>query len=384
MFLNNNKGVMRTFEAIIAAVIMILGISFILSDYGTSFSPNPSWEVINARNFAEDVLIILEKGEIDNQSELGYYITNNNKAALQTKLQSLIPNSYVYKFNISEIGNVVYIHTPGEGSIDTSNSGYLTNGYRIEGLSNKNNIWKFHETQTGWPGEYTVFFPDGGSVVIYGLLVVDLLDEIPGYDSVYLKLERGNPSNPLDFSTSTTKLSSKIPLRIGDLVTFEHYTNNIKYEYNYQISNIARDGNSISLALIDETISIGVVGANNKTAEIFNETFRFTLYDGVYVDTMDVEKKIGEPDQYTIFTRELKQGSWTTFGNYSGNIKSLSFDGVNGHIVINIVPYKENSIYIEKPGEMETTISAKRIISIMEGNNVRAFYVSLVMGRRKL
>ena len=380
--LMNNKSVMRTFEAIIAAVIMILGVSFILSNAGTTFSSNPSWEVINARNSAEDVLVILEKGVINNQSELGYYITNREFNALEMKLRSLIPSGYAYKFNIFEISNIVYIGTHGEASEDTSKPGFLTNGYKVDTLENNNTIWKFHETQTGWPGDYTIYFPDGGSVTIYGLLIVDLIDEIPGYDTVYLKLERGNPSNPLDFSTSTTKLSSKTPLKVGDLVSFSSYYGGATYEYTYQISNIARDGNCISFVLLDETMYIDF-GTDPKIVNIFKDTFRFTAHDTVSVDTLDIEKKIGEPNQFTTYTKGLRQGDWTVFGDYSGNIKTLSYNGAKGHIIINIIPYKKDIIILEKPGEMDSIISAKRIVSTMDtSGNVRAYYVSLIMGGR--
>jgi hypothetical protein len=380
----NNKSVMRTFEAIIAAVIMILGVSFILSDFGSTFSSNPSWEVINARNSAEDVLVILEKGVINDQSELGYYITNREFNALKLKLGSLIAPEYAYKFSIFEIANVVFINTQGEAGEDTSRSGFLTNGYKIDTLKNNNYIWKFHETQTGWPGDYTIYFPDGGSVTIYGLLIVDLLDDVPGYDTVYLKLERGDPSAPLDFSTSTTILSSNTPLRAGDSVSFSTSSGGVEYEYTYQISNIARDGNSISFALIDQNMFVDFIGTNIKTVDIFNDTFRFTVHDNGSVDTLDIEKKIGDPEQFTTYTKDLKQGAWTVFGDYSGNIKTLSYNG-NGHIIINVIPYKKDISNIENPGEMDSIISAKRIVSTIDASsNVRAYYVSLVMGRKKL
>lgn len=382
--LMNNKSVMRTFEAIIAAVIMILGVSFILSEFGSTFSSNPSWEVMNARNSAEDVLVILEKGVINDQSELGYYITNREFNALKLKLGSLIAPEYAYKFSIFEIANVVFINTQGEAGEDTSRSGFLTNGYKIDTLTNNNYIWKFHETQTGWPGDYTIYFPDGGSVTIYGLLIVDLLDDVPGYDTIYLKLERGDPSAPLDFSTSTTNLSSNTPLRAGDLVSFSTSSGGVEYEYDYQISNIARDGNSISFALIDQNMFVDFIGTNIKTVNIFNDTFRFTVHDNGSVDTLDIEKKIGDPEQFTTYTKNLKQGAWTVFGDYSGNIKTLSYNG-NGHIIINVIPYKKDIINIENPGEMDSIISAKRIVSTIDASsNVRAYYVSLVMGRKKL
>lgn len=380
----NNKSVMRTFEAIIAAVIMILGVSFILSEFGSTFSSNPSWEVINARNSAEDVLVILEKGEINDQSELGYYITNREFNALKLKLGSLIAPEYAYKFSIFEIANVVFINTQGEAGEDTSRAGFLTNGYKVDTLKNNNYIWKFHETQTGWPGDYTIYFPDGGSVTIYGLLIVDLLDDVPGYDTVYLKLERGDPSAPLDFSTSTTNLSSNTPLRVGDLVSFSTSSGGVEYEYTYQISNIARDGNSISFALLDQNMFIDFIGTNIKIVNIFNDTFRFTVHDNGSVDTLDIEKKIGDPEQFATYIKDLKQGAWTVFGDYSGNIKTLSYNG-NGHIIINVIPYKKDIINIENTGEMDSIISAKRIVSTIDtSSNVRAYYVSLVMGRKKL
>lgn len=378
MFMNN-KGVMRTFEAIIAAVIMILGIAFILSDSGTTFSPNPSWEVINARNSAEDVLVVLEKGEINGESEIGYYINNQDINSLERKLQSIIPPVYSYKFNIFELENVVFIRTFGEA---INNGGNLSNGYIVGGsLTNNNTIWKYHESQEGWPGEYIIYFPNGGSITIYGMLVVDQLNEITGYDSIYLSLDNEDPVN---FTNSASKLSSYTPLRAGDTVSFSTIINGAEYEYTYQISNIAKDGNSISLALVGEYIRIDLLGTNTKKVNIFDDTFRFTLLDGGTVDIVNIEKKIGEPDQFTTYLEGLKQGEWTVFGNYTGNIASISYNGANGHIILEIVPFKNNVIKIEKPGEMETTISAKRIVSVWDSSGVRAFYVSLIMGREKL
>jgi CTP:phosphocholine cytidylyltransferase-like protein len=117
---------------------------------------------------------------------------------------------------------------------------------------------------------------------------------------------------------------------------------------------------------------------------IFEDTFRFTLLDGGNVDTANIEKKIGEPDQFTTYLEGMKHGEWTVFGNYTGNINSLSYDGANGHIMISVVPFKNNVIRVEKPGQMETTIAAKRIVSVWDSSGVRAFYVSLIMGREKL
>ncbi len=212
-------------------------------------------------------------------------------------------------------------------------------------------------------------------------MVVDALDEVIGYDTVYLKLEGGDP---LDFSTSTTNLSGNTPLRVGDLISFSSYSQGIKYEYTYQLSNIARDGNSISFALIDETIYIDFVGTNVKIVDIFEDTFRLTLKEVGSLDALDVEIKIGEPNRFSTYTRGLVQGTWTNFGNYSGTIRALSYDGTNGHIILNIVPYKRSITKIEKPGEMHSIISAKRIVSIMDAGNVRTYYVSLVMGRKRL
>lgn len=370
---------MRTFEAIIAAVIMILGISFILSESGTTFAPNPAWEVINARNSAEDVLVVLEKGQINGESEIGYYINNRDINSLERKLKSLIPPAYAYKFNIFELENVIYIRTFGEA---INNGGNLSNGYVVGGnLTNNNKIWKYHESQEGWPGQYVIYFPNGGSVTIYGMLVVDQINEITGYDSVYLSLDNEIPVN---FTNSTSKLSSSTPLRVGDIVAFSTIINGVEYEYTYQLSNIAKDGNSISLALIGETIRIEFLGTNSKKVNIFDDTFRLTLFDAGTVDILNVEKKISEPDNFTTYLEGIKQGEWTVFGNYPGNIISLSYDGANGYLAISIVPFKNNVVKIEKPGEMETTIAAKRIVSVWDSSGVRAFYVSLIMGREKL
>ena len=137
---------MRTFEAIIAAVIMILGITFLISQGGTTYSSNPSWDVINAKNSAEDVLVILEKGRIQNEAELAYYIKNNDRNNLTNKLDALISNSYVYQFNVFELENSVFIPTIGEAIRSSSNPSYLTNGYLIGPLSNNKDIWHYHES----------------------------------------------------------------------------------------------------------------------------------------------------------------------------------------------------------------------------------------------
>ncbi|HPA49227.1 MAG TPA: hypothetical protein PLO36_03730 [Methanofastidiosum sp.] len=376
--LMNNKGIMRTFEAIIAAVIMILGIAFILTDTGVSFSPNPSWEVINAKNSAEDVLVVLEKGVIEDQSEIGYYINRGDINSLDKKLQSLIPPSYVYKFNVFELENVVYIETTGDA---VDNSGTLSNDYIIgTSLLNNAKIWKFHESETGWPGIYTIYFPNGGSVNFYGILIVDQLTEIPGYDSLYINLESETPNN---FTSSSTKLSSTTPLKVGDTISFTSVSGGAEYEYEYLISNISIDGNSISLALIGEKIKIDFLGTDSKDVKIFDETFRFILSDNGIVDSVRIEKKIGEPDKFTSYLTDIQQDTWTNLGYYRANIISVSYDGSNGYLIAQLIPFKRNIISIEKPGQIETTISSKRVVSVWDSSGVRAFYVSLVMGREK-
>lgn len=377
----NNKGVMRTFEAIIASVIMILGVAFILSGSGTSFSSNPSWEVINAKNSAEDVLIILEKGIINNESELGYYIRNNDITSLENKLNTLIPSVYAFKFNIYELENVVYVPTQGM-AINVNNSNILSNGYNVgTSLSNKNKVWHFN--QSGNEGNFTIYFPNGGDVT-FTLVVVDLIDEYPGYDSVYINLE-----NDLDFSTSSTRLASYTALKTGDTLSFTSVVNQNTYEYQYQISNISRDGNSLSLALVGERLLIDFVGTSTKEVEIFDDTYLFDIKQiGVYY--LDIDTKIGEPNVYNDYLKEVKENNWIDLNSYSGKnsyrakLVALSYNGTDGYAVLDIIPFKNRIIRIEDPGEIETSVSAKRIVSIWDSGQIRDFYVMLTMGRRKL
>jgi len=265
----NNRGVMRTFEAIIAAVIMILGISFILNSPGATYSVNPSWEVLNAKNTSEDILVVLEKGEINNESLINQFINNPNSENIKIKLDSLIPPGYTYKFDIYSLENIIFIETYGESVKDGVN---LSNGYVVgDSIQNNSMVWKYHQSENGWPGEYNLYFPNGNPIKIYAVLIVDQIDEVSGYDTVYLNLE------DLDFTSSSTKLSSSTPFKVGDMLEFESQIDGVSYNYTYQISNIAKDGNSISFALIDETIYIDFPGINTKTISIFNQDFRFIL-----------------------------------------------------------------------------------------------------------
>ncbi|KYC52317.1 MAG: hypothetical protein AMQ22_00881 [Candidatus Methanofastidiosum methylothiophilum] len=374
----NNKGVMRTFEAIIASVIMILGVTFLISQSGTTYSSNPSWDVINAKNSAEDVLLILEKGRIQNEGELAYYIKNNDRNELNTKLDTLISNSYVYKFNVFELENSIYIQTVGEAVRSNNNPSYLTNGYLIGTLANTKDVWHYHES--GGEGNYTLFLPDGGNVT-FNLLIVDLDSQVNGYDSVYLNLE-----SDTDFSSYSSKLSSRTPLKIGDSLSFNSVRDGVSYEYTYQISNISIDGNSVSLALISERILVDFISTNSKEVKIFDETFRFNLKDEGIVDVCDIEKKIAEPSQFSGYISNIKNNTWIDLENYRAKLVSVSFNGINGFVILDLIPFKNKSsvLSIESPGEMQTTITAKRIVSIWDSGKVRAFYISLTMGRRKL
>ena len=369
---------MRTFEAIIAAVIMILGITFLISQGGTTYSSNPSWDVINAKNSAEDVLVILEKGRIQNEAELAYYIKNNDRNNLTNKLDALISNSYVYQFNVFELENSVFIPTIGEAIRSSINPSYLTNGYLIGSLSNNKDIWHYHES--GGVGDYNLFFPNGGSVK-FNLLIVDLDNQSNGYDSVYLNLE-----SDIDFSSYSSKLSSRTPLKTGDTLSFNSVRDGVSYEYIYQISNISIDGNSISLALISERISVDFLGTNSKEVKIFDETFRFILKDEGIVDACDIQKKISEPSQFSGYVTNIKNNTWIDLESYKVKLVSVSYNGTDGHIILDLIPFKNKSaiLSVESPGEVQTTVTAKRILSLWDGGKVRAFYVSLTMGRRKM
>ena len=381
MFLNN-RGVMRTFEAIIAAVIMILGISFILTSPGATYSVNPSWEILNAKNTAEDVLVVIEKGQTNNENVITQFINNPSDENIKIKLDSLIPPGYTYKFDIYSLENEIFIETLGESVIEGVN---LSNGYII-GASVQNNsmVWKYHQSEEGWPGEYILNPPNGNPITIYAILVVDRLDEVSGYDTVYFNLE------DVDFTSSTTKLSSSTPFRVGDIIEFKTIIEGTTYNFSYQLSNIAKDGNSVSLALVDETIFVDFIGTNAKITPIFDQYYRFRLFDNGNVDTLTIERKISEPSIYTTYLEDLKENTWIFFIQgqkglgYKGRISLISYNGVNGHLVINIIPFRNNLIHIESPGHFDTSISSKRIVSISDPTGTRDYYVSLIMGRKKI
>ncbi len=378
----NNRGVMRTFEAIIAAVIMILGISFILNSPGATYSVNPSWEVLNAKNTSEDILVVLEKSGINNESLINQFINNPNSENIKIKLDSLIPPGYTYKFDIYSLENMIFIETFGESVKDGVN---LSNGYVVgNSLQNNSMVWKYHQSENGWPGEYNLYFPNGNPIKIYAVLIVDQIDEVLGYDTVYLNLE------DVDFTSSSTKLSSSTPFKVGDILEFESQRDGVSYNYTYQISNIAKDGNSISFALIDETIYIDFPGINTKTVSIFNQDFRFILNEAGSVDNLTIERKISEPSIYATYLDEIKENNWVYFLQdhnglgYRGKINLISYKGTSGYIAINLVPFRDNIAHIERPGEYDTAISSKRIVSLSDPTGTRAYYVSLIMGREKL
>jgi hypothetical protein len=108
------------------------------------------------------------------------------------------------------------------------------------------------------------------------------------------------------------------------------------------------------------------------------------LSDEGAVDSIDIEKKIGEPDKFTSYLTDIEKDTWIDMGKYRANIVSISYNGSNGYLIAQLVPFKRNIINIEKPGQIETTISAKRIVSVWDSGGVRAFYVSLIMGRQKI
>jgi len=62
----------------------------------------------------------------------------------------------------------------------------------------------------------------------------------------------------------------------------------------------------------------------------------------------------------------------------------ISYNGTSGYIAINLVPFIDNIAHIERPGEYDTAISSKRIVSLSDPTGTRAYYVSLIMGREKL
>ena len=92
-------------------------------------------------------------------------------------------------------------------------------------------------------------------------------------------------------------------------MSFNSVQDGVSYEYIYQISNISIDGNSISLALISERISVDFLGTNSKEVKIFDETFRFILKDEGIVDACDIQK-ISEPSQFSGYVTNIK----TTLG----------------------------------------------------------------------
>ena len=382
MFLNN-KGVMRTFEAIIAAVIMIIGISFILTSPGATYSVNPSWEVLNAKNTAEDILVVIEKGQDSNKNLISQFINNPSDENIKIKLDSLIPPGYAYKFDIYSLENEIFIETFGEAVKDGQN---LSNGYVVgDNVKNNSMVWKYHQSEEGWPGEYIFVLPNGNPITVYAILIVDIIDEVSGYDTVYFNMEG------IDFTSSSTKLSSSTPFRVGDTIEFKTSVEGVTYYFTYQISNISKDGNSISLALIDETISINF-DESTKIVPIFDQYFRFELSDNGNLDKLKVERKISEPLIYATYLEDLTENTWVFFLQgqkglgYKGRISLISFDDINkkGHLVINIIPFRNNIIDIESPGYYETSVSSKRIVSISDNTGTRAYYVSLAMGRKKL
>jgi len=103
----NNRGFMRTIEAFLSATIMIVAISFMMSEEKVSYTGAPTSETVQGENYLYDVLAVLENSEIHGEGKLSYYIANREPYNLKRDMDTYITKEYTYEMHIYKIESIV-------------------------------------------------------------------------------------------------------------------------------------------------------------------------------------------------------------------------------------------------------------------------------------
>jgi len=355
----NNKGFIRTVEAFLSAMIMIVAISFMMSEEKISYTGAPTSEIIEGKNYLYDVLAVMENSEIYGEGKLSYYIANMDSYNLQKDIETYITTGYTYEMDIYKMESIV-IDTSSI-AVDYDNNGILTNEYTVSSDMNNNDIWHY--------AEFTLLFP-------VSMLVVDHNTE-PGYDTIYLNLE-GYLEEPDDYTHMSNwsygnyswNLLSYRELEVGDTFIIKKTDPNGVYAINYKyiVNSISPDGNSVAFCLEKADM---VIYSLPYEIEIFDWTVKFTYVN----NSLTVE--LNDNGQYRVLAQGLRKGDFVEVNSYSGYIDLLE----SSYLSINFHGYKQQTMELRRGGKVYTAVSARRIINVREGDDLNIYYIYLIRGR---
>jgi len=358
----NNRGFIRTVEAFLSATIMIVAISFMMSEEKVSYTGAPASETVQGENYLYDVLAVMENSEIHGEGKLSYYIANREPYNLKRDIDTYITKEYTYEMHIYKIESIVV----DTSSIAVTNpaDGKLTNGYTVSLDMNNNDIWHYYE-------DHLFDLPSSVS-----MLVVDH-DSEPGYDTIYLNFEDIDD----DYTGMSTwnsgayswNLLSYRELEVGDTFTIKEIdTVNNEYTINYKyiVNSISSDGNSVAFSLTEADMVLYTLPLSNDI-DIFDWTVKFT-----YVDrSLTVE--LNDNGNYRVLAQGLRKGDFVVVNSYSGYIDILESD----YLSIKFHGYKQQVMELRRGGKVYTAVSARRIINVKEGSDLNIYYVYLIRGR---
>ena len=350
----NNRGFMRTVEAFLSATIMIVAISFMMSEEKVSYTGAPTSETVQGENYLYDVLAVLENSEIHGEGKLSYYIANREPYNLKRDMDTYITKEYTYEMHIYKIESIVV--DTSSIAVDYDGDGTLTNGYIVSLDMNNNDIWHY--------AEFDLLFP-------VSMLVVDH-DSEPGYDTIYLNLEDDddytNMSNWSSGAYSWNLLSYR-ELEVGDTFLIKkEVANEYTINYKYTVNSISSDGNSVAFSLTEADM---VPYTLPYEIDIFNWTVKFTYVN----NSLTVE--LNDNGQYRVLAKGLRKGDFVEVNSYLGYIDILESD----YLSIKFCGYSQQVMELRRGGKVYTAVSARRIINVKEGNDLNIYYVYLIRGR---
>ena len=350
----NNRGFMRTVEAFLSATIMIVAISFMMSEEKVSYTGAPTSETVQGENYLYDVLAVLENSEIHGEGKLSYYIANREPYNLKRDMDTYITKEYTYEMHIYKIESIVV--DTSSIAVDYDGDGTLTNGYTVSLDMNNNDIWHY--------AEFDLLFP-------VSMLVVDH-DSEPGYDTIYLNLEDDddytNMSNWSSGAYSWNLLSYR-ELEVGDTFLIKkEVTDEYTINYKYTVNSISSDGNSVAFSLTEADM---VLYTLPYEIDIFNWTVKFTYVN----NSLTVE--LNDNGQYRVLAKGLRKGDFVEVNSYLGYIDVLESD----YLSIKFCGYSQQVMELRRGGKVYTAVSARRIINVKEGNDLNIYYVYLIRGR---
>jgi len=355
----NNRGFIRTVEAFLSATIMIVAISFMMSEEKVSYTGAPASETVQGENYLYDVLAVMENSEIYGEGKLSYYIANREPYNLKRDIDTYITKEYTYEMHIYKIESIVV----DTSSIAVTNpaDGKLTNGYivSVSPPMNNNDIWHYYEG--------TLFdLPSSIS-----MLVVDH-DSEPGYDTIYLNFEGDDDYTNMGTWSSgaySWNLLSHRELEVGDTFLIKKTdAANYTINYKYIVNSISPDGNSVAFSLTEANM---VLYALPYEINIFDWTVKFTYVD----NSLTVE--LNDNGVYRVLAQGLRKGDFVEVNSYSGYIDILE----SGYLSIKFRGYKQQTMELRRGGKVYTAVSARRIINVKEGSDLNIYYVYLIRGR---